>query len=153
MIAFVGSHRAEVWKDGQGWANGPGTDDTFYISDDAYPLAEHCRVGFTPNATEAANVDYSSPDGLYHNCPGMDARLKIWQLWLLFVVTEHFVMMLRVLVMNLSPSDPHWLVDEREILQYRLQKVYKVSPPPPHPGQTQPLPASVCEYAPNGISH
>jgi len=128
MIAFVGSHRAEVWKDGQGWANGPGTDDTFYISDDAYPLAEHCRVGFAPNATEAANVDYSSPDGLYHNCPGMDARLKIWQLWLLFVVTEHFVMMLRVLVMNLSPSDPHWLVDEREILQYRLQKVYKHDP-------------------------
>jgi len=113
MIAVVGSHRAEKYTDSE-------TDDMMYVSEAAYKLPDHCRVNYKPNASETGIDMYA--------CPGLFDRVRVWQLWLLFVGMEHFVMMMRVVVMNISPSDPHWLVDEREILQYRLQKVYKHDP-------------------------
>eukprot|EP01043_Picozoa_sp_COSAG02_P074478 COSAG02_NODE_14926_length_1223_cov_0.905694_3_plen_65_part_01 len=43
-------------------------------------------------------------------------RTPQWQLWLRFALTEHCVLMMRVIILSLSPSFPRWINDAAEIL-------------------------------------
>eukprot|EP01052_Picozoa_sp_SAG31_P017476 SAG31_NODE_1196_length_9445_cov_9.153970_4_plen_231_part_00 len=47
------------------------------------------------------------------------------RLWITFVVVEHCVLMMRVLILVVSPSDPTWIEDAREILTFRMKHRYK----------------------------
>lgn len=55
---------------------------------------------------------------------GFLLRTKQWQLWLRFVLTEHCVLLMRVVMLSLAPSMPKWILDSHEILEYRMQSRY-----------------------------
>merc|ERR1712072_66935 len=45
-------------------------------------------------------------------------RLEHWALWWRFVMIEHLCMLLRVLIMTVSPTTPDWVRDAQETLLY-----------------------------------
>ena len=66
------------------------------------------------------------PDGAEcsYGCSGFTQRTHQWVLWLQFVLTEHAVLMLRVVILSVSPSMPKWIGDIREVLEYRMANRY-----------------------------
>eukprot|EP01048_Picozoa_sp_COSAG05_P022949 COSAG05_NODE_4778_length_1376_cov_2240.562255_2_plen_126_part_00 len=80
-------------------------------------------------------------------------RTRQWQLWLRFALTEHCVLMMRVIILSLSPSFPRWINDAAEILEYRVDTRYLtqehlVSPLPflPHDSSvlSAVVPSAIC---------
>ena len=55
---------------------------------------------------------------------GFFDRTKQWQLWLQFAITEHCVLMMRVVILSLAPSFPRWINGALEILEYRIATRY-----------------------------
>ena len=61
-----------------------------------------------------------------HSCDAgtFSDRLVHWELWARFVLIEHAVMLTRVLIMSVSPTNPDWVHDAEETLSYRKNNVY-----------------------------
>merc|ERR1712166_981648 len=51
-------------------------------------------------------------------------RLEHWGLWWRFVLIEHVVMCTRVMIMSVSPTNPDWVRDAQETLNYRRNNVF-----------------------------
>jgi len=66
------------------------------------------------------------PDGATckYGCDGFNQRTQQWILWLQFVLTEHGVLILRVIILSVAPSMPKWISDVREVLEYRMANRY-----------------------------
>ena len=54
-------------------------------------------------------------------------RGEQWTLWLQFVITEHCVLLMRVMILAVAPSMPKWIIDAREILEYRMDHRYRTA--------------------------
>lgn len=53
---------------------------------------------------------------------GIVIRIKSQKLWVVMVLIEHCVMLMRVMILSLSPAVPEWVADARDILQFRTSQ-------------------------------
>jgi hypothetical protein len=88
-------------------------------------------LGFLAVITNASMITFVGDQdaknmGLWHEGAqnGLLLRAQQWQLWLRFVLTEHCVLLMRVLILSLAPSMPRWISDAKEILEYRKKTRY-----------------------------
>jgi hypothetical protein len=51
---------------------------------------------------------------------GIAIRIKSQKMWVVMVLIEHAVMLMRVLILSLSPAVPDWIKDAKDTLQFRL---------------------------------
>ena len=52
-------------------------------------------------------------------------RVQEWQLWTMFFLIEHSMMLLRILLLTVAPTTPGWVNTCRETLDYRIGNVFK----------------------------
>ena len=84
-----------------------------------------------PKGSPLLGITAEEPEGVCpegaecsYGCGGFNERTQQWVLWLQFVITEHAVLMLRVVILSVSPSMPKWIGDVREVLEYRMANRY-----------------------------
>jgi hypothetical protein len=91
-----------------------------------------CPVSTTVHGPEGQyfkNGIKTCPEGdtCHYGCQGLMKRGEQWSLWLQFVITEHCVLLLRVVILAVAPSMPKWIVDAREVLEYRKDHRYRTA--------------------------
>ncbi len=89
-----------------------------------------CPVSTTVHGTEGQyhkNGVNTCPEGdtCHYGCNGLMKRGEQWTLWLQFVITEHCVLLMRVMILAVAPSMPKWILDAREVLEYRQGHRYR----------------------------
>ena len=87
-------------------------------------------IGFFAVITNATMVCFvgsqMAAEGL--DAQGQDEKEGIWvraysqRLWLLSIIAEHVVMLMRVVIAKFSPEMPAWVDDARDILRYRTEQ-------------------------------
>jgi hypothetical protein len=45
----------------------------------------------------------------------------LFRLWVLAVIIEHGVMMMRIVIQSMSPEEPDWIADAKDTLQFRAK--------------------------------
>eukprot|EP01051_Picozoa_sp_SAG22_P012592 SAG22_NODE_1324_length_4742_cov_2.192117_1_plen_1423_part_00 len=68
----------------------------------------------------AGGFDFIADFNLTHERIGIWNRIHVQRLWVICVIFEHCVMLLRFTILTVSPSTPPWVVSAREILQFRV---------------------------------
>eukprot|EP01051_Picozoa_sp_SAG22_P008357 SAG22_NODE_632_length_8376_cov_4.201160_6_plen_317_part_00 len=58
---------------------------------------------------------------------GFLERGQQWKLWSRFFIVEHCVLLLRVIILTISPSMPKWVGESKEILLFRRETRYKTA--------------------------
>eukprot|EP01049_Picozoa_sp_SAG25_P004875 SAG25_NODE_318_length_9953_cov_9.168561_6_plen_267_part_00 len=99
MIAFVGSQEAE----------------RFSLIPENNVGIKQCRLGVISveeNCIAEGAVRFSQ-------------RIDYYELWMVFIVTEHGMMLLRVAILTAAPIMPAWIHSARETLEYRVLHIYK----------------------------
>jgi hypothetical protein len=96
-----------------------------------------CPVSTTMSGLEDQPVTYDDvcpatnndgvPETCNYGCNGLMKRGEQWALWLQFSITEHCVLLLRVIILAVLPSMPKWIIDAREVLDYRKDHRYRTA--------------------------
>eukprot|EP01043_Picozoa_sp_COSAG02_P026908 COSAG02_NODE_1564_length_11912_cov_7.524676_2_plen_1114_part_00 len=84
-------------------------------------------LGFLAVMTNAAMITFvgnQDARSIGLETSGFLDRARQWPLWLRFVVTEHCVLAMRVIILTVSPTMPNWINDAREVLEYRVKQRY-----------------------------
>ena len=58
---------------------------------------------------------------------GFFDRTSKWELWLRLFLVEHCVLLLRVIILSISPSSPRWIAEAKAILTFRIAYRYKTA--------------------------
>ena len=45
----------------------------------------------------------------------------LFRLWVLAVIIEHGVMMMRIVIQSMSPEEPDWIADAKDTLEFRAK--------------------------------
>lgn len=98
MIAFVGSQQAR---------------DPWFGDSDLSSTASSCRIGAYSLAPECGGAST------------VFKRIDYAELWMAFLLIEHGLLCLRVLILALSPAMPYWVRSAEDTLAYRTQHVFK----------------------------
>lgn len=98
MIAFVGSQQAR---------------NPWFGNGDLSTADSSCRIGAYSLTTRCGGASTVSK------------RLDYAELWMAFMLIEHGLLCLRVLILALSPSMPSWVRSAEETLAYRSRNVFK----------------------------
>ena len=56
----------------------------------------------------AANASCPVGSTCTYGCGGFQRRGTQWQLWLQFVITEHVVLLMRIVILSIAPSMPKY---------------------------------------------
>ena len=59
-------------------------------------------------------------DKLQHEMEGIWNRVPVQRLWIICILFEHAVMLLRFTIISVSPSTPVWIARARENLAFRI---------------------------------
>ena len=88
--------------------------------------------GWVGDKTDGVNELHGGPDAVCPDvregevatpgCAGVKVRLFSTQLWVFAVVFEHSVMLLRIFIMKANPTDPEWVEDDKDVLNYRVSQ-------------------------------
>ena len=87
-------------------------------------------LGFLAVITNASMITFvgsQDSDSLGLLTDGFLSRTRMWQLWIRFVVTEHCVLLMRTVILIVSPSKPKWVTDAEEVLEYRVTNRYRTN--------------------------
>jgi Ca2+-binding EF-hand superfamily protein len=87
-------------------------------------------LGFLAVLTNASMITFVGSQDARRNgleTRGFIQRTQHFQLWLTFVVVEHFVLLLRALIPAFFPDIPAWIKDSRIILEHRLASRYRTT--------------------------
>jgi hypothetical protein len=87
-------------------------------------------LGFLAVITNAAMITFvgdQEAKNIGQETTGFLDRTTRWPLWLRFVITEHCVLAMRVIILSVSPTMPNWINDAREVLDYRIRHRYLTS--------------------------
>ena len=71
---------------------------------------------------DAVCPDLREGEPVTPGCAGVRVRLFSTQLWVFAVVFEHSVMLLRIFIMKANPTDPEWVEDDKDVLNYRVSQ-------------------------------
>ena len=105
MIAFVGSQQARTpWF---------GSSDLSAMGSDLSVMDVPCRIGAYSLKTQCGGAST------------VFARIDYAELWMAFMLIEHGLLCLRVLILALSPTMPAWVRSAEETLAYRVRHVFK----------------------------
>eukprot|EP01052_Picozoa_sp_SAG31_P032663 SAG31_NODE_3603_length_4080_cov_2.228586_2_plen_461_part_00 len=85
-------------------------------------------LGFLAVLTNASMITFVGDyDARSHrlDTTGFIERTKQWILWSRFFVVEHLVLLMRVVILSISPSSPRWIATAKEVLEYRRSFKYR----------------------------
>ena len=85
-----------------------------------------CPISTTTGDEFPSDAVCPEGDTCTYGCNGLLRRSEQWHLWFQFAVTEHCVLLLRVIILALAPSMPKWILDAREVLEYRQDHVSSI---------------------------
>ena len=54
---------------------------------------------------------------------GINSRVKSWELWIICLLMEHAVLVFRFLLMHIHPTEPKWVDDAKDTLQYKIAEM------------------------------
>ena len=85
-------------------------------------------LGFLAVITNASMITFvgsQDADSLGLESTGFLSRARLWQLWMRFVITEHCVLLMRTIILIVSPEKPRWINDSVEVLEHRKKHRYR----------------------------